>query len=279
MELLLLWFNTLLPTLLPFMIISNLIVNTKAIDLLIKWFSPVFCRLFHTSRYGVFAVICGFFCGYPMGCKVTCDLLANGQININEAKYLLSFCNNTSPMFLISFVMLQNLNCKYLVIPSIIIFYLSPVICSFFFRKIYQVQSLNFPQIPAFTRLDSESFGLFDTCIMNAFEIITKIGGYIIMFSIFIRLCQLLPFSSTLPVTMITSFLEISNGIGILSDYNISFSTRYILCMALSSFGGWCSIAQTKSIITHHGISILPYTLEKLATAFVASLLSIIIQL
>lgn len=274
---LLLWFNNVLPTLLPFMIISNLILNTKAINLLVQWFSPLFCRLFQISKYAVFAVICGFFCGYPMGSKVTCDLLSTNQISITEAKYLLSFCNNTSPMFLISFVVIQHLNLKSLVLPSILIFYLSPILCSFLFRKFYHIK----PDIHAQNKFvhTSSNTDLFDSCLMNAFETITRVGGYIMIFSIFVQLCKCFPFSNSLTTIIFSSFLEISNGIKILSNIFASLNMRYLLCMALASFGGWCSIAQTKSIIEPYGISIVPYITEKLVTAFVTSLLTLIIQL
>lgn len=276
---LVLWFNNILPTLLPFMIISNLIINTKAIDLLVKWFSPLFCRLFHVSRYGVFAVVCGFFCGYPMGSKVTCDLLANNYITFNEAKYLLSFCNNTSPMFIISFIMIQNLDCRSLILSSVLILYLSPVICSFIFRKIYHINSDMYNSISYNSKCSPYCSGLFDSCIMNAFEMITKVGGYIMIFSILVGLSQLLPFNDSLASTFFRSLFEISSGINILSGSAFSFSTRYTLCMFLASFGGWCAIAQTKSIIAPYRISIFPYTIEKLVTAVVTSLLTLVIQL
>ena len=38
---LLLWFNVILPTLLPFMIVSNLLIGTRAIDAISKVFGPV----------------------------------------------------------------------------------------------------------------------------------------------------------------------------------------------------------------------------------------------
>ena len=77
---LLLWFNVILPTLLPFMIVSNLLIGTRAIDAISKVFGPVMCRLFGVTRYGSFAIIAGFLCGYPMGGKVTADLVRKQYI-------------------------------------------------------------------------------------------------------------------------------------------------------------------------------------------------------
>lgn len=77
---LLLWFQTVLPTLLPFMILSGLLISTNSIVYLDRIFGPLFCRLFRTSENASFAIIAGFLCGYPMGAKVTADLLRQEQI-------------------------------------------------------------------------------------------------------------------------------------------------------------------------------------------------------
>ncbi|MDE7037471.1 MAG: transporter, partial [Lachnospiraceae bacterium] len=71
---LLLWFNTVLPTLLPVIIISNLQVHSSAIDVAARIISPVLCRFFKVTPYGAFAILTGFLCGCPMGSKVTADL-------------------------------------------------------------------------------------------------------------------------------------------------------------------------------------------------------------
>ena len=99
---LLLWFQIVLPTLLPFIIISNILIQTNSISLLSHIFGPAFQKIFRISTDGSFVVLAGFLCGYPMGAKVTSDLILAGRITKSEGSYLLSFCNNTSPMFIIS---------------------------------------------------------------------------------------------------------------------------------------------------------------------------------
>ena len=132
---LVLWFHTVLPTLLPFLILTNLLLETGAIHLLSKLTKPLFCRLFHVSEYGSIVILSGFLCGYPLGSKFTADLLCRQKISYREASYLLSFCNNTSPMFIISFFIQQNLNTPALTLPTLGILIGSPVLCSFLFRK------------------------------------------------------------------------------------------------------------------------------------------------
>ena len=274
---LLLWFNTVLPTLLPFLILSGILVNTSAIHILVKCTSPLFCWLFRVSEYGSFAVLCGFLCGYPMGGKVTSDLLNTQKITLTEAKYLLSFCNNTSPMFIISYVMHQNLQAPYLVLPALGILFLSPVLCSFIFRHFYpvsyKVTTSPLSSISSSSKTNHSS-GLIDECIMKSFETIVKIGGYIILFSICIRLLSSLPITHAVMNLLILPFLEITNGVLTLSQSMINFQDKMIIILSLISFGGWCSIAQTKCIISKAGIPLIPYIIQKLITTMVTSLLA-----
>lgn len=276
---LLLWFNIVLPTLLPFIILSNLLLQTHAINSIARITKPVFSPLFHVSDYGSFAVLAGFLCGYPMGSKVTADLMRNGHISATEGQYLLSFCNNTSPMFIISFILMQNLKNESYTIPALGILFSSPVICSFIFRRKYfsNNTSINYKSsiIQASHSKDhtrqTSGNSILDTCIMNGFETITKVGGYIMLFSILNKL-----FLMILGENLLSPSLEITNGIVSICQSNYSDSAKFLLCMVLTSFGGWCSVAQTQCMIQGTPLRIFSYTKEKLVTALVTSLLALL---
>ena len=117
---LLLWFLTVLPTLFPFLLISRLLLDSCACSLLNKLLAPVISRLFGISAQGSFAFIVGFLCGYPMGAKITADLFHARQISKAEASYLLSFYNNTSPAFLIHYIVLGYFQNPRLIFPSVL---------------------------------------------------------------------------------------------------------------------------------------------------------------
>lgn len=272
---LLLWFQIVLPTLLPFLIITNLLVTTNTLYYISRFASPVLSPFFHTSQAGTFAVIAGFLCGYPMGAKVTSDLLLAGKIETKEARYLLSFCNNTSPMFLMNYVVLKSLGNSTWLFPVLTLQFLTPILVSFLFRKVYDVhsnKSIGTGKKPSL----SFSFDLLDHTIMNSFEIITKVGGYIMLFSVLLSLLRELPITSIFWNSLFLPSLEITNGIAILTRSDLPFSVMFPLLMALLSFGGICSIAQTQCMLQKTGIPILPYIAEKLITATVTSLLTIL---
>ena len=265
---LLLWFQIVLPTLLPFFIFTNLLIHTNSITYIYYVCSPLLQRLFSVSANGSFAVLAGFLCGYPVGAKVTADLTKTKYISVSEAKYLLSFCNNTSPAFIMSYIVIQNLKDESLLLPTLLILYLSPIICSFIFRKRYHIKKNLLHMKNSSNRKLCFSFEVFDHCVMNAFENITKVGGYIILFSVLFSLGKLLPLEHFL------SFLEITNGIPHILKHTSSFATSYIAILALTSFGGVCAIAQTSAMLTETKLSVLNYTIEKLVTALVTSLLA-----
>lgn len=270
---LLLWFNVILPTLLPFMIVSSLLIGTRAIDAISKVFGPVMCRLFGVTRYGSFAIIAGFLCGYPMGGKVTADLVRKQYITWQEGQYLLSFTNNTSPMFIISYVVWQNLKDTSRTMPALLILILSPILCSFLFRIYYRpgarIHSSEYPPLPK-----AAAASLMDSCIMNGFETITKVGGYIMLFSILIALLQKLPLDHFLFSLLLLPSLEMTNGIPLLCVSPLSADACFVLSLALTSFGGWCSVAQTRSMVQGARLPITPYIIEKLITTLVTSLLA-----
>ncbi len=264
---LLLWFQIILPTLLPYFILTNLLIQTNSIVYISRIFGPVFQKIFRVSSDGSFAILAGFLCGYPIGAKVTADLVRSNRISKFEGNYLLSFCNNTSPAFISGYLVLQNLKMDRLLLPTMLILYLSPILCSFLFRRFYPCDANNHQTKTPNASL-SFSFEMFDHSILNAFENITKVGGYIMLFSILLSLGKTLPYADFLAV------LEVTNGIPMCLHSIATGEYAYVATLALTSFGGICAIAQTKAMLTGTNLSILFYTIEKLITAMVTSLLA-----
>lgn len=272
---LLLWFNTVLPTLLPFIIISNLLIHTCAIDVIARIISPVLCRFFRVSPYGAFAVLTGFLCGCPMGGKVTADLMKKGCISEKESRYLLSFCNNTSPMFIISYIIWQNLKCPEITLPLLAITLSAPVLLSFFFRIIYRIpKDIIAGSLSQKKVVSKDTTDMLDVCIMNGFETITRIGGYIMLFSICISLVQLIPVKTPLITLILLPSLEVTTGVSMICRASLSTNMKIISALTLASFGGWCAAAQTRAVVQETRLPLSPYIIEKLAAALATSFLT-----
>lgn len=274
---LLLWFNVIIPNLLPFIILSNLIISLNAASYITFLIAPIFKFLFGISRDGSYAVITGFLCGYPMGAKVTADLVTNNKISRSEGTFLLGFCNNVSPVFIINYIVNETFRSSALLKPVFIILYSSPILCAFLLRLIYHKHSFSkdkdFSLYACNTNVD---FKLIDNAIMNGFETITKLGGYIILFAILSQMLIHIPIHNLFIKYWIISTTEITNGISVVSSSALSFHKQFLIVLSSVSFGGISCIAQTQSMIKNSGLSIGSYILSKLMNMGIAIVLSII---
>lgn len=266
---LLLWFHIIIPTLFPFLLLSTFLLSTRNICYITNMFGSFISYIFGVSQPSSYCILVGFLCGYPLGAKTVADFVRDGLIPQEEGRYLLSFCNNTSPSFVMNYLVLKTLNKEKLLIPTLFILFFSSYLISIFERKHYH-----------FTPLDKHflfhkpvwSIEAFDLAVLDTFESLVKIGGYIIFFSVLLTLCQQIPFRS--PIFQIFfSSLEITNGLKLLMELPFSFQARYILCTGLTAFGGFCSVAQTNCMLHDTDLSICSYTKQKLAAAVTASIL------
>ena len=274
---LLLWFQIIFPTLFPFLVVTSLLMSTGGLRFVAELLGNPLRRLLRVSHPGAFAVLAGFLCGYPMGAKVTADLLRKSLINREEAQYLLSFCNNTSPIFIINFIVWKTFGREELLFPTLGILILTPLFLSFLFRRFY-LHGRSFCPEPDQGTLSQKSpfrFSELDACLMDSFEAIVKVGGYIIVFSVLLSLLNMLPISRHL-FLLTAPLLEMTNGILLLKE-NLSDSlVCYPAVIGLTSFGGFCSAAQTRCMLDGTGLKTVPYLIEKLAAALAASLLAVL---
>ena len=94
-----LWYTSVLPSLLPFMILSGLLVHTGLFHILNRAYAHVPEKNISHLRI---RMLCGpdwFSVRISHGGKSTADLVKSGHISSEEGRYLLGFCNNVSPAF------------------------------------------------------------------------------------------------------------------------------------------------------------------------------------
>ncbi|MCD8364198.1 MAG: hypothetical protein LUC98_14810 [Lachnospiraceae bacterium] len=267
-----LWYTAVLPSLLPFLIVSSLLVGTGLFRYLNRFYAPPLSRLLGISQEGCYAVLMGFLCGFPMGAKVTADLVREEHISIDEGNYLLSFCNNVSPAFFLNYICLAKLGCRSVPWPLVGVFYAVPLLYGFFTRPLrhFQRETGQTAKQASLHRID---FPMLDACIMDSFATVTRLGGYIILFSILTRLSTLLPLGTSASV-FLGALLEISGGIDgiVLSATDISSVLRTSLVCACAAFGGFSICAQTRSVIADTPLRLRSY----LAGRIVITLLTLL---
>lgn len=280
---LLLWFNTVLPTLLPFIIISNLIIHFRATNIICKVFSPILKRLFHVSTTGCYPLIIGILSGYPMGAKTCADLIKTGDLTVLEGQYIMTLASNASFMFLTSFLAVSSLclpNKRY---QLLFILYLSSFITASIYRKRSKTIALNkrsylkSSQKEAATTIDTENTMLtIDQCILDGFITVTKIGGYIILFSVLAQIFLQFLYPFGIIKYLLLGTLEITTGIFLVCSASFSITKKIVLTMVITGFGGFSSLAQIGSVILHSGLSLSTYLRYKILNSFITFLLIVL---
>lgn len=275
-----LWFDKMIPTLLPFMILSGIMVRLQLTESFTAIVYPVIKPLYRVSRNVCYAMLMGFLCGFPMGAKTVSDLYSRHMISKKEAEFLLAFVNNIGPVYFVSFVL--PLLQRRLILPYLIGMYGIPLLYGFvlrhtLYRDISPVESILFlsvqkqhikPELTATHNQSDEKFGIqllnaVDEAIISSVQSILSLGGYMILFNLLNLLPHILLGKEPL---ILAPLLEISGGLNLLQNK----APLYTLLML--SFGGISCIAQTNSCIKNTDLSIADYILHKLVLTVLIAL-------
>lgn len=263
-----LWYEKMVPVLLPFMILSGSLIRLGLVNSLIRPVKPLFGRIFRLSEPGIYVILMGFLCGFPMGARTISDFRNRQELSVDEGQYLLAFCNNLGPVYFLGFVL--PLLQRTLVLPYVFGMYGIPLLYGIFLR--YSVYRSRLPEnADSFLETDkaaklsepassdnASALSLpdaLDDAITVAGKSILQLGGYMIFFNLLNLLPRLL-----LPGSFrYAPLLEISGGLKLLGG-------RFPLyTLLLLPFGGLSCIAQTGSCIRNTGLSLRSYVLHKLA--------------
>lgn len=93
-----------IPSLFPFMVLSDFIVRSKLSEVIGNVLAPVTRLIFKLPGSAGCAVLMSMVGGYPVGAKMTAQLLENGEISTAQSKRMMLFCVNAGPAFVIGTV-------------------------------------------------------------------------------------------------------------------------------------------------------------------------------
>ena len=179
-----------------------------------------------------------------------------------------------SPVFIQSYILVQQLRLPGYFAWSLLVLYLPPLLLGMLLLR----------KRPADKNLHKKSasrskinFQIVDAGIMNGFETLTKIGGYIMIFSILASCFLMLPMPDFLKIVCIGA-VELTNGIHYLSSTALTSESKYVLAMIFTAFGGLSGVAQTSAMIKGTGLSMKKYVLWKLVLCIITGILSVVIM-
>ena len=278
---LMLWFNQLLPTLLPFTVLSYVILRSNLFAKMSAGQTKEFaiCPITPPEWYVIF---CGFLFGFPIGSKLTGDLYQQKYLSREKAELLFLFTNNLSPVFVTS--VFCNQLCRRPTIITYLLLYGIPLGYGIFRilnqnlrqkkRSAVDGTSSSFTssgeQKNAASRFDL-NMQIIDAGIINGFETLIKICGYVMLFSLAAEIIQGFILPETIK-TLLIGLTEVTNGMSALSQYTGSNELRYLLAMLFLSWGGISGLFQTASIVSHTDLSMKKYLATRLLLVLVTIL-------
>lgn len=235
------WFHKMIPALLPFMILSDLMIHMNLTEKFAGLFGFLLKPLYHVTQNGCYAIFMGFLCGFPMGAKTINELFKTFKISYEEACFLLIFCNNIGPIYFCSFA-LPTLHLK-VSFRYLFGLYGIPLLYGVIIRKtIYKNKKFSCPQRT--NDIDQEknlkpNVGFMDIlnhAIQKNVSNMLSLMGYMVFFN----LLNLLPFVAIgKPAIFLSSLFEISGGISLTKNRVSIYS---LICL---SFGGLSCFSQT----------------------------------
>lgn len=267
-----LWFERMIPTLLPFMILSGLLIRMNLSDSFARLFSPLLRPVFHLSDSCLYVLIIGFLCGFPMGARVTAESYEKGRLSRREAALMLAFCNNIGPIYFTGFVL--RLFPAASPWPHLIGMYLIPLLYGFFLRyTCYRdiplsdgtarpLRAAADPASPSLSILEP-----MQEAILSSLTAIASLGGYMILFNLMNLIPELLlPARYGQLRALCGCLLEITSGLSRLPASDAFWG------FVLLPFGGLSCIAQTYSMIRDTDLSLNQYVFHKCVQTLLAFL-------
>ncbi len=269
-----LWFTKMVPTLLPFMILSGIMIRMNLTEGFVSLLHPLLHCIFGTSRNGSYTIIMGFLCGFPMGARIVGELYESGKLSRSESAKLLYFCNNIGPIYFLSYVV-PALTIKKPLVP-LFIMYGIPLLYGFILLRmplLYRVVTAPLSghntgsvrhdalqpctAAPPSRQAHTPLLAAIDASVLSGLLGIARLGGYMVFFNLLNIVFVPFRHASTALLNVYRCVLEITSGI----DY--SGHSLFYPILILLPFGGFSCIAQTYSMIRQTDLSVRPYIFHK----------------
>ena len=260
--------NNLFPSLIPFMLLSNILINYNFINDLSNIFLKLM-KLFKINKNCSFAFIMSILSGSPSNAKYLNDLYNNKLINESDIQNSLNFIHFVNPIFILGTIGYTFLNDKKLGLIILISHYLSALLLGLFNKK----NSLNID-----TNIKIKNNNNFIKILKDSIN--STISTLLLILGIIttcIIITTILNNLIDIKCKYIYGVLEITQGLKYLSISNLDLKLKTIISSFLISFGGFCIHAQVFSIIENKKIRYLPYLKSRIIHGLFSSLLTYIL--
>lgn len=299
------WWSIVFPALLPFFVMSEVMMGLGVVSFMGVLLEPVMRPLFNVPGSGAFVFTMGYSSGAPIGAVLSADLRKKNLCSREEAQRLMAFTSNTSPLFLFGAVSVGMFHDAALGLTLALSHYLANItiglVMGAFSRRRspgHNVTSWHSRRGNLFIeacgalmrhqRKDGRPLGtLMADAVMKAAQTLSMIGGYIIFFSVFTEILKLLgvldllasflllflkPFGldSSIGTSLATGFFEVTLGAKLSSEVPTSLSVQLLAVSAILGWGGLSIHAQVASIIKDTDLKMHTFVLARVFHSFLA---------
>ncbi len=270
------WAVSVLPTLLPFFIITRIIVGLtppkpNKID-------KLFNKLYNTPAMTSIVYVLSVISGYPMGAKLICNLYDSNYISKQDAKRMLAFCSLSGPMFIVGTVGVSILTSY----KAGLIILIANIIASLINGLIYRGKKQPLIE-PKKINYQSNS-NLLQNSVYDALISILMVGAYIVLsfliidvlknLNIFVYISNAICYvfknlNIDAVQAVLSGIIEITRGTIDLQATSISLTAKTIISSGVIAFGGISVMMQSSSFLTKLQIKTKFMFLQKLTQSLI----------
>lgn len=270
------WVNNLIPTLFPFFIISDILINYKFTNYIPNFFKKLCKSSLNITDNMLTILLLSIISGFPSNARNTKTLYDNKEITIDEANHILIFSHFSNPLFILTTIslFLHTENNKSISIIILLSHYLSNLILAILFKNYFHHQQKNLLT----NNNNKTNFGTtFINSIKKSIDTILLICGIITSFylisSIINNTFNLNEYNSTL----IKGILEITIGIESLGKLNIPLIYKTVITSCFLAFGGLSVHIQVLSQIIDTDIKYKYFLIGRIYQTIISGLITILI--
>ncbi|NMB28189.1 MAG: sporulation integral membrane protein YlbJ [Tissierellia bacterium] len=293
------WFNIVIPSLLPFFIVSEILVGIGFVNFISKFLQPLMKPIFNVSGAGAFSLSMSLVSGYPIGAKIVSHLRQNNTISKIEADRMVCFSSTSGPLFILGAVSIGMLNNPQL--ESLIIYphYLGAITIGLILRFYKGQNNYKFGQSTILNPMASKpdinlSIGsLLANSVKKSMNTIALIGGFIIFYSVLTELLFLSKFfnlsintiNKIIPINIevlkgfVAGMLELTTGCKKISAININIIYKIAIINFLIGWSGFSIHSQALSFICNTDINVKLYLFAKFLHGIFSSFYSLILYI
>ena len=286
---LVLWANSIVPVLFPFFVSTELLSHTNLTYYLGKILNRLMKPIFNVRGEGCFAFIMGIISGYPIGAKIAANFRENNICSKEECERLLSFTNNSGPLFIIGTVgitMFGNSTIGFLLLMTHLLASITVGFVFRFWKHNIKHSAINTTYVNSKDNISFSNLGgIIGNSISSSINTILLIGGFVVLFSVIISIFQtsqllnilsdwikplfnLLNIPAEFSNGIFSGILELTNGLHIICNIPVKkLSINIIITSFLLGLGGLSILLQVWSTIAKTDLSIKPYIYGKLLHA------------